>query len=75
MLSKKQDLAARFLILVAIGEGLNLGGSSMLGIPLSILGWTVLGSWIVLSAGVIIWLFRNKPWFYQEPDLVDVTPV
>lgn len=66
LLSKNQDLAARFLILVGIGEGVNYGGSSMLGIPLSILGWAILGPWVVLWSGIIVWRFRNKPWFYQS---------
>jgi hypothetical protein len=79
VLSKKQDLASRFLILVAIGMGVGTVGSSMLGIQLPMLGWTFVGSVIVLGAGLILWLFRNRPWFYQEADPletnVSLTPV
>lgn len=76
VLSKKQDLVARYLILVAIGVSVGSAGIAILGIPLTILGWTFLVSFIVLYAGLILWKFRNVFWFYEEPDQVEsLTPV
>jgi len=75
VLSKKQDLAARFLILVAIGVSVGSAGIAILGIPLTILGWTFVVSEVVVGAGLIVWGFRNRPWFYQEPDQLPLTPV